>query len=716
MTKRTQPLPFRTARALAVAAVLVAACAAGPADVGGSDDSSVSSSTATPATAASTPSDLTTVATTSAPATSTTTTATIVADPSLPTIEQLGELEADGEIDAVQAAVSAFAAIFEVEVEGAIPVSIDAAQSADPSSTIELLNLFRDQLTDTQRRQIDDALSIDLDDAVIVTNADVGPPDLGGVEESTDRSAPITVDVDPQWQGLSGAEPVLPELLLEQLRKAQNFVMGSLGGTVPIFTARFIPAADRTAEQRNWLGWAVTRTSEDEQRTCDMTIVDFPPRSSDGQAQYNTVVHEFFHCWHGQNYSGSVESYWASPGWVKEGLATWVGDQAVPALSDADWWAREFLSPTTARLFHREYSAVGFFWQVGYWGGGNQAVWDRIPAIANSANSTDAYDAAIAGLTLQQAAVLGASSAQRPDLDQNWVFVGPRGTPASREARVLRVDASASIVVGAGGQALTQFEFVPASDGPTIIETSTEGANVITWLGDPERRTVLFPDGATGRWCLNGPCVCEDGTRPFDPIWDLPGDDPRLLVGSTAGTALARYKTSVLSLEAACNPNLDSDLAGEWVADVDAVREAFNEAYSLVGVEVTGVNGEIRMRLEEDGRFVLSYTGVQLNLDDEFIGEIIVDGSGELRWAETENGVKLSGEPDFLLTVDTPQLGGSPIEITGASLGVGESTLTFDADVAGGVLTASNVEGSLAVVDPGEPNVIVFPNMWIRAT
>jgi hypothetical protein len=276
------------------------------------------------------------------------------------------------------------------------------------------------------------------------------------------------------------------------------------------------------------------------------------------------------------------------------------------------------------------------------------------------------------------------------------------------------VATAAGDAANAGGQTLTQFDYV-STGRPQVITTTHEGPNIIRWISDPESRTALFDGGVNRYWCVDGPCLCEDGNPPFEPTVAVPANDPRLLVGLT-GTADdgARFKTAIVDLEDACNPPNDSELEGEWIADIDAIRDAFNEAYNLIDINVTGVSGEIRMTLGADRVFVLSYDNVRLNLDDDFVGEIVVNGFGELQWAEVDGTVTISGLPKFDISVDTPELGGPPLRVTEAVLGSQRGELTFEADQEGNSLSVSNVEGSLAVVPPGQPNIIVFPTEWIR--
>jgi len=703
-SERIEPIVrLRRTTAFITLVCLAAAC-------GGAGDETAPTTTVPAADTGPTTSTSTTTTTSTTTQTETTTTTTTppAIDPLLPTIGELGDLEADGEIDSVQLAVSEFAAIFGVEVDGAIPVSIDPTLATDPSSVIELLDALRPELTDTQRRQIDDALAVPAD-AVVLTNADIGDPDPG--VSTTETTTPVTVDLEVEWNGLRQAPAVDPRLV-GQLQAAQTFVMGSLGGTVPRFSARYVGPEELRADQSNWLGWARTR-DDDGQRVCDITIVNFRPGTPSADAQLGTVIHEFFHCWHGQNFSGSVDSYRRSPRWVKEGLAKWVEAEAVET-SAALTWAHQFLGPTSANLYQRSYAAVGFFWQVGYQAGGSQAIWDRIPTITDQADSPSAYDAAIAGLERTQYSSLASSSAQLDDFGNPWVFTSPLGPVLSREIRAVTVATAAGDAANAGGQTLTQFDYV-STGRPQVITTTHEGPNIIRWVSDPESRTALFDGGVNRYWCVDGPCLCEDGNPPFEPTVAVPANDPRLLVGLT-GTADdgARFKTAIVDLEDACNPPNDSELEGEWIADIDAIRDAFNDAYNLIDINVTGVSGEIRMTLGADRVFVLSYDNVRLNLDDDFVGEIVVNGFGELQWAEVDGTVTISGLPKFDISVDTPELGGPPLRVTEAVLGSQRGELTFEADQEGNSLSVSNVEGSLAVVPPGQPNIIVFPTEWIR--
>ena len=293
-----------------------------------------------------------------------------------------------------------------------------------------------------------------------------------------------------------------------------------------------------------------------------------------------------------------------------------------------------------------------------------------------------------------------------------WDFSGAYLGGGARPISMRSADPVAAEFARPGEQRVIDLQFGSDSSSPQVITIEHKGHNIVRWAGRDV--TALLSDTST-TWCLYGPCVCEDGATPVPTVFAVPEDDPRLRVALTGfATVGASINTITSSLEDACELAIDNDVVGVWVADPTAVVEAFSEAYDLIDVGVTGVSGTITLEFSSDGELALSYRDLLLGLDDPFIGEITVNGTGKMPWSLDGSTVVSDGPSSFEISIGTPKFGGDPFVITDADV-PSDGMLTFDTIVEGNTLTISNLFGSLAVVPDGQPNVIVFPERWIRS-
>ena len=75
-----------------------------------------------------------------------------------PTLAELEAMAFDGEISEIDVAVTEFAVVTGVDIEGALPVTIDEFVPDELTSVVMRLQVLDDQLTDQQRQQIEEYL------------------------------------------------------------------------------------------------------------------------------------------------------------------------------------------------------------------------------------------------------------------------------------------------------------------------------------------------------------------------------------------------------------------------------------------------------------------------------------------------------------------------------------------------------------------------------
>ena len=696
--------------------VVVTACSSGSTDEPGASDTTPP--TNPPATTA--PGPDTTEST--APATPTTEPSVApdeTAEPA-PTLAELEAMAFDGEIPEIDVALTEFSVVTGVDIDGALPVTVDAFVPDELTSVVMRLQVLDDQLTDQQRRQIDDYLDeIRSSAELIVDSTTLEDPDQSA--DAGDQGSALGIDhpADARISAFAGARNrpsrVTDSEFAQLVRNAQAYVMGQLGGNVPNQRFSWIGKFERVGRQRNWAGWASTTEDRvDGTRKCDVFIVDFPDNSD--EALWTTIVHEYFHCWHGANFPGPIDDYYSAPNWVKEGLAEWVASEVSETRHAANW-AQAFLDAPTGRLFGSSYAAVAFYWQLNYIDGGNEALWSRIPSIIENSGNAGSFRAATNGLDPIQIAELASTSTRKASWGDPWIFDAQRLDRGARPIQQRSVRATAYEFARPGEQVAVEFDVVVAADEPAVIELVQEGLTISAWYQQP---SSTFRTNEKTQWCLNSECVCENG-EPIPDAQPIPGNDPRLVVALTGGaTEQASTEVSVATLDDACEPDTgdaDPELTGIWIAKPAAVVEAYDQAFEQIGVSVTGAAGELSLTLYSDSTAELRYDEMRLGLSDPFLGEVTIHGKGTLDWGVEEGQLVFSGLANFTVSMYFPKISEDPFTISDEDLPpLGPEAWTMMEYVrTGSSLSMSNIVGSLADLPDGSTGALVFPLAWTRA-
>jgi hypothetical protein len=619
-----------------------------------------------------------------------------------PTLSELEEMAFDGEIPEIDVALTEFSLVTGVDVDGALPVTVDEFVPDELTSVVMRLQVLDDQLTDGQRRQIEGYLD------EIRSSARVIVDDTGDGDESADgRNSGISAFAGPRNRPTRVTDSEFLDLVLT----AEAYVMGQLGGNRPDRRFSLAGEFDREGQERDWAGWATTTERPDGLRKCEAFIVDFADANT--EELWETIVHEYFHCWHGANSPGPIADYWRSPSWVVEGLAEWTASEAADT-RHGTLWARRFLNMRIGKLYGSSYDAVAFYWQINHLDGGPDALWRRIPDIIRNASAPAVFRAATSGLDPSQVARLASSGTQKREFGDEWTFTAPRLDGGVRPVQARQVSVLAYEFARAGEQIAVEFDFTPPDDEPRLIELVHEGLTVSAWYLQTNSTTTT--SSTTTTWCLNPECVCEDG-EPVPNARPIPDNDAVLLVALTGGaTEQASIKAAVQTLEDACQEEVaDPELTGVWIADPVALVEAYDRAYEQIGISVTGAAGELSLTLFPDFTAELRYQDVRLGLSDPFIDEVIVNGSGRLDWLVDDGQLIFSGLADFTVSVVTPALSEDPITVSSDDLPELDGKSSMDYVREGSSLSMSNIAGSFATLPDGSPGVLVFPLAWVRA-
>ncbi len=596
----------------------------------------------------------------------------------IPTFAELRDQAFEGEISELTLALTELAYLFDIELDGTVPVTID--ESAPDEPTMAFLRLERDEteLSTSQRDAIDAAF-----------------------REVEDASRLVYSDAEPAAK----RDPLADAEVLELVDLAIDFVMGKLGANRPVLVLEVVDPEDRTTQQERWLGWAKP-VSVGGQEQCHVFLVDLPDRSLGKLAA--TMVHEFFHCWQFRN---GVKRSGGSPGWVIEGLATWVAGEA-PGVDPSNSYghARGFFSTARGKLYAVDYKAAGFFWQLNDLDGGPDELWDRIPNIVNATSHPSAFLASTAGLPAQTLAALASRSFNAPLYGEEWALTDPRLESVSRPPLARTVQSRDFQLAPPSGQRVIELRVAEELFGERlVIQLVYEGLTAAIWTAATE--TQIRTSADLQNYCLNPPCVCDDGTEPVPGTQPIPEDVPELLVGLTGSASEnASVEMIVTPLDSLCGEPLDDDLTGVWVAESRAVQAAFQQVYEPIGTDVTGVGGELVLTLRSDRTLRLEYDAVTLFLSDTIIPEVVLNGYGEMKW-RNEGGKLIAYElTDLDLSQTIPGLGGEPIRFTEDDLPTGGET-TADYTVEGRSLALDNLMGSLT---EGVTGGLVFPARWTR--
>lgn len=628
-----------------------------------------------------------------------------------PTYAELEDLAYEGQIAPVEVALTGFSLLFGVDIDGALPVTEDDTLPREPTPVVNVLRALDDQLTDGQRTQIKDVLDQVRSSARLLYESE----SLTALGTSEAAGVSAIAPADELFARNAGARAALTDAELQGIRvAAESYVMSKLGGERPTYRMSLIDPEDRVGDQVNWAGWASTELNEDGKRVCDSFIVNFP---TTGEIEFKaTIVHEFFHCWHGQNTTGTVNDHWYSPQWIIEGLAEWVENEYTEGRARTS--ANRFMSVPIGKLFAVKYPAVAFFWQINDVDGGPDRLWNRIPTIAKALNNASGFEAATEGLSPEKMAQFGSAGAQLGDRGAEWSFPGRNrnfdGTP--RPMRPQEVSTAAYDFVRPGHQRLVQFTFPLGTAEPWVIQMVQNGLSVSAWEADPASIFVSASNVTT--WCLNAECVCEDGRNLFPDARPIPGNEPTFTSGLTGGaTQESTISAKVTNVKAACDDDgeLPTDLVGVWIADPAAVVDAYAEAYAEIGIGVTGAAGELSMTLADDNTVLINYDEVRLALDDPFVDEVIVSGSAFMNWRTDDGRLVFFGPTTFIIGVLTPSISSEALVVRDTDIGLNDGSTTADYRLDRFLLSLSNIAGSLTELPDGSTGVLVLPTEWIRA-
>ena len=388
--------------------------------------------------------------------------------------------------------------------------------------------------------------------------------------------------------------------------------------------------------------------------------MDFPARSQ--EKILSTIVHEYFHCWHGANFPGAIEGY-RDPR-VGSSRVSPRGSRRRHRARGPDPPGRSTSSTpgsagsTAARIY-----VIGFYWQLNHLDGRRRCLLGPDSHIIASGEPVPSYRAATAGS-------LGTCSSPswivRYPKISSGVTSGPSTTLASAAApgrcNSARCEGLPTSSARATEQVAIEFDFTDGDERPRLIELIYEGLTVSAWHQQPDSTTTTGPVKTT--WCLNPECVCEDG-EPIPDAIPVPGNDARIIVALTGGgREQASIEARVASMDDACEDEVDPELTGVWIADPAALVAAYDQAYQQIGISVTGAAGELALTLFPDGRAELRYQEVRLGLSDPFVDEAIINGVGTLGWQVLDGQLIFSELSDLTVSIVTPAFSDVPITFT----------------------------------------------------
>ncbi len=254
----------------------------------------------------------------------------------------------------------------------------------------------------------------------------------------------------------------------------------------------------------------------------------------------DTIGHEVWHCYQGQILG--MDAYYdpATPSWIIEGQAEWVGDALRPTAKAASAW-RDYVALPGTRLFARSYDAIGFYSHLSEAG---VDTWTRlIPMLKakdNAARFTDA--GATSDVFLDTwASTYFRESAYGPA----WVMNGP-GLPATRGP-------VRKVLTAANGKS-SQFK---APQYANAVFSLSSKADVLTFavqgharLGDAGKGKD-YVINAGGSFCTkDGECACPEGSTYDGPALTTLAAESALAV--TGGPAASSGTVTGVSLEEFC--------------------------------------------------------------------------------------------------------------------------------------------------------------------
>jgi hypothetical protein len=643
--------------------------------------------------------------------------------PSL-TLDELRQRALDGDgYDEVDLAVTRFALEFG-PVDGALDVSFDESLPTTGTDTVNAILSLWDELSAEQQTQVIEAM-----DRLEARSTLIGSVD-GQQDSAVDPGNFASSDPDPAMipVGLvSFAEaPFNDEEALAIARQASVWLVGKLGGSLNFDLSSAPPSEAERASIDGvtnsllipGIGEVRFGTDPDNVRICDITIYTHPHMT--GARLKSVIAHEAFHCWTVIN-GAERTSFLRFPGWLNEGLPTWVGEQYEASSFGARWW-RGFFEPETFPLYRATYEAFGYFSQVAQLHGGDDALWAMIGDITAAGPGGDAaaYAATTDGLSPEEIAQLASTTVREPGWGAGWDLSGAGISGDARSVLEQTVSGSDGDLVrsNAGEQRLVRFTLQrPSPDGgPWVVTYDATGLTNNRWADGTEFITTTTTSEA---WCLDGTCECPDGSLPAGSLEATPSNADELFVALTGsergGAAVAMTITSFAELCDGAEP-LSTEtpntggLTGTWKATDTALTAMFESVFvdllptDGVDMGVQAVVGEVTMTLAS-GTGELLYDDVRVFFEPgAALDELVLNGRGTFVWEVADGQLVFDGST-FAMVASSPSLGEFPLVVDETSdLPGGPSTFTFSPPA--GQLILAPVGASVGTV--------WFPTVWVR--
>ncbi len=469
--------------------------------------------------------------------------------------------------------------------------------------------------------------------------------------------------------------------------------------------------------------------------SCVITLRDV--EVLDDRSRRGAIAHELFHCW-SIDFLG-VGRHMSTPGWVQEGIATWVGEVYVggsPYM--AGRWPQYLASGAAAgvwNLFPSEYTAIGFWSTIDSFTGD---LFAHVPDVMEAATSdVTAFEAVLGLLDGEEAASIAAAAANRPSFGPLWQQFGPGAPGYGRGSRTPTMlgpgGVSAEWQTGIGGQT-NRTLVVGEHDDWVVVDVAVSGSGRLRWVGGPD---IIVTAGARNPlFCLDGPCVCPDGSPARDGLEALSSTelvaattgalvptDVRIAAstsddlcapecpeatGGSAGDASA-YDASAggsptaSAGDADCTGTLDPCLIGTWLADRDQTVIYAARTYLGAGVSPQYNSGELRWEFGADGSFAEIATAIDLSATiDGIEGRQVFDRALVGTWRIIDDGGVLV-EPTSMETTIQQFVAGIPLPPASSSLG------PADLDEGGFTYACSDATLTLDVIPVWAP-----PSDWSR--
>ncbi len=405
----------------------------------------------------------------------------------------------DGEVP-LDVALDAFATLIG-PVDGGEIVGIRGPEVMSGTPAIRWVLGYWDQLTATQRQDVDEALGLSHGGT---TGSDVSMLTARTAAEDDLTLEQIVAAVAAEFATRFPRFTSLPQVVTST-RKTKS---GS-AGTYPMAGAKKAVGSDTmTACRIDFYGKAV--------QLHDRYLDHSDPTGSDNALRSLRVLaaHELMHC-HQISQAPTPMAYYKTPSWVAEGSAQW-GEYAfafvdVPPTRATARWSGYFKAPARD-LFKYTYEAVGFWSHAG-------EPWDLMAFAMQQPWATDLTGAGALVLAEKDRSskpleAYATAFTRRPELGAIWELTGPGLSderPASPKTVGLGVGTSRAVSVPKRGFA---YEDVRLKDDVDVLYLSSKASGAIHWGTAADGPDDLIEGAGTGQWfCVaTGGCVCPEGT------------------------------------------------------------------------------------------------------------------------------------------------------------------------------------------------------------